>query len=93
MGAFGGYTRWAVVFLVIFVLFFLLVPAGVYHAAPAPAPVATVAYTEYDEVIETGPMYGYWTSSPHGPRPCHARGIPRAPRNRRVEQPVSRMQR
>lgn len=25
-GAFGGYTRWAVVFLVIFVLFFLLVP-------------------------------------------------------------------
>ncbi|MFC4769384.1 hypothetical protein [Effusibacillus consociatus] len=27
-GIFGGYTRWAVVFLVIFVLFFLLVPAG-----------------------------------------------------------------
>ncbi len=27
MGAFGGYTRWAVVFLIIFVLFFLLVPA------------------------------------------------------------------
>jgi hypothetical protein len=25
-GAFGGYTRWAVVFLIIFVLFFLLVP-------------------------------------------------------------------
>lgn len=23
---FGGYTRWAVVFLIIFVLFFLLVP-------------------------------------------------------------------
>ncbi|ACV58250.1 hypothetical protein [Alicyclobacillus acidocaldarius] len=66
MGAFGGYTRWAVVFLVIFVLFFLLVPAGVgvYHTAPAPAPVATVAYTEYDEVIETGPMYGY---APHHP--------------------------
>nr|WP_067851233.1 hypothetical protein [Alicyclobacillus mali (ex Roth et al. 2021)] len=61
MGAFGGYTRWAVVFLVIFVLFFLLVPAGVgvYHAAPTPAPVATVAYTEYDEIIETGPIYGY----------------------------------
>ncbi|WP_436835469.1 hypothetical protein [Alicyclobacillus acidocaldarius] len=66
MGAFGGYTRWAVVFLVIFVLFFLLVPAGVgvYHTASAPAPVATVAYTEYDEVIETGPMYGY---APHHP--------------------------
>ena len=27
-GAFGGYTRWAVVFLIIFVLFFLLVPAA-----------------------------------------------------------------
>lgn len=25
-GAFGGYTQWAVVFLIIFVLFFLLVP-------------------------------------------------------------------
>ncbi|MDP9728046.1 hypothetical protein ACOJUR_14845 [Alicyclobacillus tolerans] len=25
-GVFGGYTRWAVVFLIIFVLFFLLVP-------------------------------------------------------------------
>lgn len=28
-GAFGGYTRWAVVFLIIFVLFILLVPYGV----------------------------------------------------------------
>lgn len=27
MGTFGGYTRWAVVFLIIFVLFFLLVPS------------------------------------------------------------------
>ena len=27
MGTFGGYTQWAVVFLIIFVLFFLLVPA------------------------------------------------------------------
>ncbi|WP_281176302.1 hypothetical protein [Alicyclobacillus ferrooxydans] len=25
-GTFGGYTQWAVVFLIIFVLFFLLVP-------------------------------------------------------------------
>ncbi len=25
-GTFGGYTRWAVVFLIIFALFFLLVP-------------------------------------------------------------------
>ncbi len=29
MGAFGGYTRWAVVFLIIFVLFILLVPGAV----------------------------------------------------------------
>ncbi|MCY0874895.1 MAG: hypothetical protein OWT28_01215 [Firmicutes bacterium] len=28
MGAFGGYTRWAVVFLILFVLFILLVPEG-----------------------------------------------------------------
>ncbi|GGJ05440.1 hypothetical protein GCM10010885_13160 [Alicyclobacillus cellulosilyticus] len=27
-GVFGGYTRWAVVFLIIFVLFFLLIPYG-----------------------------------------------------------------
>ncbi len=29
-GCFGGYTRWAVVFLIIFVLFILLVPYGTY---------------------------------------------------------------
>lgn len=45
MGTFGGYTRWAVVFLIIFVLFFLLVPgyggyagAGVGAGAAAAAP-------------------------------------------------------
>lgn len=27
-GCFGGFTRWAVVFLIIFVLFLLLVPYG-----------------------------------------------------------------
>jgi hypothetical protein len=27
-GAFGGYTRWAVVFLIIFVLFILIVPTA-----------------------------------------------------------------
>ncbi|EPZ49205.1 hypothetical protein [Alicyclobacillus acidoterrestris] len=32
-GTFGGYTQWAVVFLIIFVLFFLLVPAVGYGAA------------------------------------------------------------
>jgi uncharacterized membrane protein (DUF485 family) len=35
-GAFGGFTRWAVVFLVIFVLFLLLVPfTGGYAGAGA----------------------------------------------------------
>lgn len=35
-GVFGGYTRWAVVFLIIFVLFILLVPyAGVGAGAGA----------------------------------------------------------
>ena len=29
-GAFGHFTRWAVVFLIIFVLFFLLVPGHGY---------------------------------------------------------------
>ncbi|SFV01569.1 hypothetical protein SAMN05421543_1203 [Alicyclobacillus macrosporangiidus] len=29
-GVFGGVTRWAVVFLIIFVLFILLVPGGGY---------------------------------------------------------------
>lgn len=28
MGVFGGYTQWAVVFLIIFVLFILIVPFG-----------------------------------------------------------------
>jgi hypothetical protein len=39
-GVFGGYTRWAVVFLIIFVLFFLLVPG--YYGAPAAAAPAYV---------------------------------------------------
>jgi hypothetical protein len=36
-GTFGGYTQWAVVFLIIFVLFFLLVPGtgGGYGAGGA----------------------------------------------------------
>lgn len=33
MGVFGGYTQWAVVFLIIFVLFLLLAGTG-YAAAP-----------------------------------------------------------
>ena len=37
-GVFGGYTRWAVVFLIIFVLFFLLVP--VYTRVCSTVPVS-----------------------------------------------------
>ncbi|MHB1628507.1 MAG: hypothetical protein ACYCVB_09045 [Bacilli bacterium] len=37
-GIFGGYTRWAVVFLIIFVLFFLLIP--VYQQVCTTVPVA-----------------------------------------------------
>ncbi|MCY0889089.1 MAG: hypothetical protein OWQ59_11620 [Alicyclobacillaceae bacterium] len=39
MGVFGGYTQWAVVFLIIFVLFFLLVPGigAVTSTSAAPA--------------------------------------------------------
>lgn len=37
-GVFGGFTRWAVVFLIIFVLFILLVPYGAPVAAAAVAP-------------------------------------------------------
>lgn len=37
-GVFGGYTRWAVVFLIIFVLFFLFVPVeGIGTAGAGPA--------------------------------------------------------
>lgn len=35
-GVFGGYTRWAVVFLIIFVLFFLLVPTYVRTCTTTP---------------------------------------------------------
>ncbi|GMA66296.1 hypothetical protein GCM10025859_67380 [Alicyclobacillus fastidiosus] len=38
-GAFGGYTRWAVVFLIIFVLFILLVPYA--------TPTTTVGFVPY----------------------------------------------
>ncbi|WP_281178123.1 hypothetical protein [Alicyclobacillus acidiphilus] len=35
-GTFGAYTRWAVVFLIIFVLFFLLVPSYVTTCTTTP---------------------------------------------------------
>lgn len=39
-GVFGGYTRWAVVFLIIFVLFFLLVPGYMSTTTCTTTPVA-----------------------------------------------------
>lgn len=42
-GVFGGYTRWAVVFLIIFVLFFLLVP-GYLGGGCATGPAVGVAH-------------------------------------------------
>lgn len=53
-GVFGGYTRWAVVFLIIFVLFFLFVP-GYGYAGGAGGPGSGVAVTTY-----TGSTYGVY---------------------------------
>ena len=67
-GVFGGYTRWAVVFLIIFVLFFLLVPG--YLGAPMAAPgVAVTAYTHHHHVGMGGVnmMGGYGYESPSSP--------------------------
>jgi hypothetical protein len=56
-GVFGGYTRWAVVFLIIFVLFFLFVPAYGYGAAAYPGPVVAHYGTGYYPGYHAG--YGY----------------------------------
>ncbi|WP_067936314.1 hypothetical protein [Alicyclobacillus kakegawensis] len=61
-GVFGGYTRWAVVFLIIFVLFFLFVPAAGTYAAAGPA-MATYHDTDgYYTTWHDG--YGHESSSP-----------------------------
>jgi hypothetical protein len=62
-GVFGGYTRWAVVFLIIFVLFFLFVPGGYGYgmaAGPAVGPGMTVA--KYHGYNMMGPTMGMGTS-------------------------------
>jgi hypothetical protein len=74
-GAFGGYTRWAVVFLIIFVLFFLFVPAygptcGVGVGMPAAPGVAMSAYDHHYSMYGggynlMGGMMGY--ESPSSP--------------------------
>ncbi|MDI3256889.1 MAG: hypothetical protein QJR01_04055 [Kyrpidia sp.] len=43
-GVFGPATRWAVVFLIIFVLFFLIVPHGYGYGGGGGAAAQAVAY-------------------------------------------------
>ncbi|MCL6453119.1 MAG: hypothetical protein K6T78_05735 [Alicyclobacillus sp.] len=64
-GVFGGYTRWAVVFLIIFVLFFLLVPYWGAGAVAAPgAGVAVTTYTHpHGGYNMMGGTYGYESAS------------------------------
>jgi hypothetical protein len=52
-GVFGGYTRWAVVFLIIFVLFFLFVPVAGAAVAGGPG----VAMTSYQSVTDISGHY------------------------------------
>lgn len=61
MGVFGGYTRWAVVFLIIFVLFFLLCPGYGYGVAPTGT---TVSMTQYDTTSYDA--YGYGQHGAYG---------------------------
>jgi hypothetical protein len=58
-GVFGGYTRWAVVFLIIFVLFFLFVPAYGYGVPVVGAPgVAVTKYHHHHHTATGHPMMG-----------------------------------
>ncbi|MCF8564534.1 hypothetical protein LLE49_07220 [Alicyclobacillus tolerans] len=73
-GVFGGYTRWAVVFLIIFVLFFLLVPVyGMVTSAPGMAVAGYHKHVTGHHIVTHGPMvagtgmaYEY-ESSPESP--------------------------
>lgn len=70
-GAFGGYTRWAVVFLIIFVLFFLLVPGHGWTGSSCGTGVTVTSYHGYTGAAPVGGMggmgsvhgYGYESSS------------------------------
>jgi hypothetical protein len=68
MGVFGAYTRWAVVFLIIFVLFFLLCPGYGYYGAPATGGVAVTHYaqTTYPTGAYMKPVGGFM-GSPSSP--------------------------
>lgn len=73
-GVFGGYTRWAVVFLIIFVLFFLFVPAYGYGVAAGPVAGPGMTVTKFHGYNMMGPtmgmgsgMGGYGYESPSSP--------------------------
>jgi hypothetical protein len=59
MGVFGGYTRWAVVFLIIFVLFFLLCPTGYEHHYPV---TTTTTHHSKVSVAAVGTTYPAYTA-------------------------------
>lgn len=64
-GVFGGYTRWAVVFLIIFVLFFLFVPAAGYAVGAPAGGMAVTSYTGISgQTIGMGGMGGVAYDSP-----------------------------
>ena len=58
-GVFGGYTRWAVVFLIIFVLFFLLIPMGGVVGGVGGTGVTVTSYHAGKTAFGYGPMGGY----------------------------------
>ncbi len=63
MGVFGSYTRWAVVFLIIFVLFFLLCPTSGSIGGMPPSHIAVTSYgTAY-----SSPYTGIYPSGYAGP--------------------------
>lgn len=66
-GVFGGYTRWAVVFLIIFVLFFLFVPAYGMGVAAGPG-VAVTTYHGHTTMGHTvaGPGMGMGGMATYG---------------------------
>ncbi len=63
MGVFGAYTRWAVVFLIIFVLFFLLCPGYGYFDTAAPSQISVTSYGATYGPYVAKPMH--MGSSPH----------------------------
>lgn len=70
-GAFGGYTRWAVVFLIIFVLFILLVP---YWGGGVAAQLALIKKPLGRETLQGGASF-HFPGAPSGPKSCGSDGV------------------